>query len=387
MRRQTAKRSSSGDVFLIVVLSLSLLIGLNFDRVQHWWTDLDIRLPQRTERERFADRLLRSDLLSKEQRVAWDSAHRYARLAAPEIVLPHRELLLSDSTFLQAAQAWQFDLPAGRELLLTQKGHSNVFLEIYDRSGKLLTATTPKTDSVVLEVKTGFDERLTVVAQTPPGTALDREFFFHSRASLHFPVAHRDETAIKSFWGDRRDGGRRKHKGNDVFAPKGTPLLAVADGRVTRVRNGGLGGKTVWLRDGEGRPYNYYYAHLDSQLVRPGQRVRRGDTLGTVGNTGNARTTPPHLHFGIYQPGGARDPFPFLKNPDREPPRPRSDFEAGSQRSIDAREPYYLRRRASQREEAILRQLDVGEDVLLLGKAGRFARVRTRRGELGYVAF
>ncbi|MGY8915482.1 MAG: peptidoglycan DD-metalloendopeptidase family protein, partial [Flavobacteriales bacterium] len=57
-----------------------------------------------------------------------------------------------------------------------------------------------------------------------------------------------------------------------------------------------------------------YYAHLDSIIARDGQRVKRGDTLGLVGNTGNARTTPPHLHFGIYGRGtGAINPLSFLK--------------------------------------------------------------------------
>ena len=387
MRRQQAKRSRSGDVFLLLFILTSILIGLNFDRLQSWWKDLDIRLPQRTERERFADRLLREDRLTETRRAAWDSAHRQARLSAPEIVLPHREVLRSDTLFPNTAQAWQLKLPAGRELLISKEDSSQVFLEIYDLRGKLLSATEPEEDSLRVELKSGFDEDLIVVAQVPPGDSLHHEFLFHSRASLRFPVVGKSERAIQSFWGDRRDGGRRKHKGNDVFAPRGTPLVAVADGRVTRVRNGGLGGKTVWLRDGEGRPFNYYYAHLDSQYVRRGQLVRRGDTLGTVGNTGNAHTTPPHLHFGIYQPGGARDPFPFLKDPDRIPPGSRPDVVAGAVRTIDRREPYYLRRRAYRTEEAVVRQLEVGEEVVILGRAGQFVRVRTQRGEIGYVVF
>ena len=68
----------------------------------------------------------------------------------------------------------------------------------------------------------------------------------------------------------------------------------------------------MWLRDRRGR--SFYYAHLDSQLVRRGQRVQPGDTVGLVGNTGNARTTPPHLHFGLYQRGPV-DPYPYLHEP------------------------------------------------------------------------
>jgi hypothetical protein len=68
-----------------------------------------------------------------------------------------------------------------------------------------------------------------------------------------------------------------------------------------------------------GKAYSLYYAHLDEQLVSQGERVAKGDTIGLVGNTGNARTTPPHLHFGIYAAGGAINPLhfvdPALKSP------------------------------------------------------------------------
>lgn len=131
-----------------------------------------------------------------------------------------------------------------------------------------------------------------------------------SGPSLGFPVGHRS-ARVGSFWGDDRDGGRRKHEGIDIFAPKRAPAVAAADGYVTSVGDGGLGGKTVWLRP-EGKNYSLYYAHLDEQLVHVGQYVKKGEVLGLVGNTGNARTTPPHLHFGIYSYGGATDPLPFV---------------------------------------------------------------------------
>jgi murein DD-endopeptidase MepM/ murein hydrolase activator NlpD len=94
--------------------------------------------------------------------------------------------------------------------------------------------------------------------------------------------------------------------------------LAVCDGEIDRVENGGIGGKTVWLYDPELKQ-SVYYAHLNEQLVKEGQRVKAGDLIGRVGNTGNARTTPPHLHFGIYPDGmGAIDPLYFLQ---RQPSR------------------------------------------------------------------
>jgi murein DD-endopeptidase MepM/ murein hydrolase activator NlpD len=134
-----------------------------------------------------------------------------------------------------------------------------------------------------------------------------------------FPVKGRSDQAIGSFWGNERDGGTRRHEGVDIFAPRGTPALAATDGYVTRTGESRLGGLVVWLADAHSSQH-LYYAHLSKQLVRPGQQVRAGDTLGLVGNTGNARTTTPHLHFGIYRSGrGAVDPWPFLHREDPVP--------------------------------------------------------------------
>lgn len=125
------------------------------------------------------------------------------------------------------------------------------------------------------------------------------------------PVSGASNRSIGSFYGADRDGGRRSHEGVDIFAPKGTPVIAPTDGYVNRVGTNKLGGKVVWMRDQE-RGHSYYFAHLDEQLVSSGTRVQQGDTLGLVGNTGNARTTPPHLHFGIYQ-RGSKDPIHYIR--------------------------------------------------------------------------
>ena len=136
-----------------------------------------------------------------------------------------------------------------------------------------------------------------------------------SDPQLAFPV---ENGRIGSFWGDDRDGGARRHEGVDIFAKRGTPALAAADGIVNRVNETNIGGKVVFLRPSN-KDINLYYAHLDEQLVSAGQRVKRGDTIGLVGNTGNAVTTSPHLHFGIYTFGGAIDPVNFIKPSDKKP--------------------------------------------------------------------
>ena len=130
--------------------------------------------------------------------------------------------------------------------------------------------------------------------------------------SLAFPVVG-NKAKAGSFWGDERDGGKRSHEGIDIFAPKLTPAIAAADGFITSVQEGGLGGKTVWMRVRD-KNISLYYAHLDKQLVEAGQKVMKGDTLGLVGNTGNAKYTPSHLHFGIYNYHGPIDPWPFVNN-------------------------------------------------------------------------
>ena len=130
---------------------------------------------------------------------------------------------------------------------------------------------------------------------------------------LQFPVTGHSTRSIQSGFGADRDGGSREHHGVDIFAPRGTPVVASLDALVSRVNTTKLGGKVVWLQPLFGST-RLYYAHLDSQSVEPGQYVFAGEAIGTVGNTGNARTTPPHLHFGVYirNRGGARDPYPFL---------------------------------------------------------------------------
>ena len=141
----------------------------------------------------------------------------------------------------------------------------------------------------------------------------------YTAPSLGFPVAGVADKAIQSFWGDSRAAGARLHQGVDIFAPRLTPVLAVTAGRVSYTGARGLGGKQVWLREGLFNK-SFYYAHLDGIKVTAGSKVSRGDTLGFVGNTGNARTTAPHLHFGIYTGGGAIDPLPFIRRSTRERP-------------------------------------------------------------------
>jgi len=198
--------------------------------------------------------------------------------------------------------------------------------------------------------------------------------------SLGFPVAGYDHSAIRSFWGDWRAGGRI-HQGVDIFAPRGTPVIAATNGTVRSTRPNNLGGKVVWLRDEMGR--SQYYAHLDSHIVSRGDRVQAGDTLGFVGNTGNARTTPPHLHFGITSRGWF-DPLPAL-----DPPSPPAAEFAGDEAAIGSivranADRTRVRMSPAARSTAVA-NLARHTPLSVVAGSGRWYRVSLPDGAMGFV--
>ncbi len=203
---------------------------------------------------------------------------------------------------------------------------------------------------------------------------------------LAFPLEGRDMRTALSLFGVSRDGGRRAHEGIDLFARRGTPVLATSAGTINRVSVTNLGGKVVWLRDPV-RNANIYFAHLDSQAVRNGDRVDVGDTIGFVGNTGNARTTPPHLHFGIYRRGeGAVDPAPFIRPvPRGRPPTISADLHRlGSTMRI--RHDGIRLRLAPNTGSPVIRELTEHTPVHVLAASGDYFRVRLPDDVQGYVA-
>lgn len=203
--------------------------------------------------------------------------------------------------------------------------------------------------------------------------------------ALAFPVEEHDNDAVWSRFGAPRDGGSREHHGVDIFAPRGTPVVAAADAYVRRVDETPVGGKVVWLRDRE-RGQSLYYAHLDSQVVRRGDRVQVGDTVGMVGNTGNARTTPPHLHFGIYARGeGPIDPFPFIRILPSELPGVRADRALTGSWARAASSGTRLRARPETAGE-ILGELEPDRAFRVVAASGEWYRVRFSDGSEGFVA-
>lgn len=115
-------------------------------------------------------------------------------------------------------------------------------------------------------------------------------------------------------WGARRSGGRR-HKGTDVMAACGAPVVAVTDGTIFNLRAGGNAGIMAYLRANNGDVF--FYAHLRGYApgLRNGSRVTVGQKIGTNGNTGNARGGPCHVHFEWHRGGGAAvNPYPLLNS-------------------------------------------------------------------------
>jgi len=201
--------------------------------------------------------------------------------------------------------------------------------------------------------------------------------------ALAFPVDGRDTGSIGSTFGAPREGGRREHHGVDIFAPRHTPVLATSSARVRRVTDWKLGGHVVWLDDQE-RGVRLYFAHLQTQDVEEGMWVEPGDLIGTVGNSGNARTTPPHLHFGVYARGeGPIDPYPFLFRSRRR------------QRPVDVNLDNLGRWIRTKRQTVsilsepsgndAIRELEAYTPLLVWGGAGRRYRVALPDGTVGYV--
>jgi murein DD-endopeptidase MepM/ murein hydrolase activator NlpD len=142
-----------------------------------------------------------------------------------------------------------------------------------------------------------------------------------SSTTLTVPVAGYPRRALADSWGDAREGGARGHEGIDIIAPAGTPVLAAAPGRVEKLFDSARGGTTLYQRSADGR-WLYYYAHLAAYApdIREGARVRAGQPIARVGDTGDAGAGNYHLHFGVermrrgarWWQGEAVNPYPLL---------------------------------------------------------------------------
>ena len=197
-------------------------------------------------------------------------------------------------------------------------------------------------------------------------------------AAVPFPVQVESD-AVGSFFGDPRDAGSRLHEGIDIFAPRSTPVVAVAAGRA-HARTTPRGGNVVWLRTAD---RSYYYAHLEKAAFSGRRSVEAGEVLGYVGNSGNAITTPTHLHFGVYRRGrGAMDPLPRLAARVFEEPPETLEFRP---RHVRTHAGKLNLRAAPDTSSEVLEQLNEGSVVKASAVRGEWLRVTTPWNLSGWI--
>jgi murein DD-endopeptidase MepM/ murein hydrolase activator NlpD len=381
-----SRREPKALALLATGVGLVLLAGCEqVEQIQDSFRDL-------TPHEAYQESLTAAGLAETALGQDWLRASRAAVQSPVPVSAPFEE-----EVFITAeepgAMAYLVTVPRGRRLTaeveLTSAEGTRVFVDLFRVAEDEGDALRPviSTDSLpgtfVHEPWRGGDFILRLQPELLRGGHF--RVRLQLEAQLAFPVDGYSMRAIQSIFGAARDGGRRNHDGVDIFARRGTPVLAAAPGMAYRVDITGLGGKVVWVRDPL-RNFRLYYAHLDSQHVSDGDRIEIGDTLGFVGNTGNARTTPPHLHFGLYRSGeGPVDPIPFLDPPRGTLAELTADLEQLGTwaRLVDDG----IRLRTAPGTVApVLRELPRHTAVRVLGGSGEYFRIRLPDGGEGYVA-
>lgn len=141
-------------------------------------------------------------------------------------------------------------------------------------------------------------------------------------SGMAVPVTGIGRSDLVDTFKQSRGGGSRVHNAMDIMAERGRPVVAAADGKVEKLYySRGGGGITAYVRSLD-RRWMHYYAHLDAYAagLAEGQRIRRGDLIGTVGISGNAKPSGPHLHYALYRmepgerwwQGSPVNPYPLL---------------------------------------------------------------------------
>ena len=299
---------------VLVAALLAVIAALLFwDRARV----VGVLVPGATPHEAYARSLEAAGLADTALGRDWVAAADRA-LRQPESRTPPLEATITHPASAARAYGYRLELRRGRVLHTTLQVESAepalVFIDVFRaaeggdaehvvsaRKGELTVRHEIRRDGIYI---------VRIQPELLRGGAL--RIAHRTTASLTFPVSGRDAAAVGSRFRDPRDGGRREHHGVDIFAPRETAVVAASDGVVTSVGTSRLGGNVVWVWDAA-RDQSHYYAHLSRQAVRIGERIEAGDVIGYVGNTGNARGTPPHLHFGIYAlREGPIDPLPFV---------------------------------------------------------------------------
>ncbi|MEO6284741.1 MAG: M23 family metallopeptidase [Dyadobacter sp.] len=372
---------SFARLVIVVLLAGYMLSSCKPVPVSHWFPV--------TPLEHYEKELYQAKLEKTQAGQTWFRAGETVLNDSVFSIAPYQErFYLGDSI---PAQAIRMKIPEGRKLVITPlrdalDSTSKLFVELYriKTNGKpqrldyltdntfSITYNNEEQDTLLLLLQTGLNQELTV------------SLSLTTLPSLAFPVANHNMSDVISFWGADRDGGIRAHEGVDIRAKRGTPVVAAENGFVTQTCTNNLGGKIVFLSS-MGSPYSLYYAHLDSQLVSVGARVLKGDTLGLVGNTGNAITTAPHLHFGIYSRGsGAVNPLPFINDKkEKIPGLPEKSRWLGT--TVRIKKKANLFSSAQLQESEWITALPAGTVARVVGEMAKGFRIKLENGTIGYI--
>ena len=305
--------------FWLILAILSLFVGFSCSKI----TTPAAIFKKQSPHDAYGQRLKDAGLDRTELGGAWLLAADESVAKALDITVPYKETGYFSADKIQTSTL-VFSLKRGASIhiALSKKPETNchiyIDLMLLNATNQVKTVASADTEGVRLDYEVGQTGKYILRLQPELLRGGEYTLTITNGPSLSYPVAPSGKPHVGSVFGDSRDEGGRKHEGIDIFAPKGTPALAAADGVIVNVADNKLGGKIVLLHP-DGKDYSLYYAHLEVQLVKPGQKVRVNDTVGLIDNTGNAKNTPTHLHFGIYAPEGAVDPLPFVNREIRLP--------------------------------------------------------------------
>lgn len=341
-------------------------------------------------RDKYEEKIKNAGLLETALGKAWVEAGESALRDSISVSLPYKE---EGYFFSDKADAAGFHFAAKRGEIL------NITVEI-----DTIRAFSIFTDLFALEAGSSKPERVdfasdgkkilinykvdkdqSFILRLQPELLKGGRYTLHIKTSpsLSFPVSGKNGKAIGSIFGDRRDNGKRRHEGVDIFAHKGTPVLSASSGLVIRTGEDPLGGKIVLISDL--KDLSFYYAHLDSQLVDAGTYVKEGQPIGLVGNTGNALYTPSHLHFGIYSAGhGAINPLPFINDIRKAPEDPDIDGEpVGGFARVKLQKT--LLRSSMEKGSRIIMPLQRNSVFTIYAAGSNFCRIVLPDGRMGFL--
>lgn len=339
----------------------------------------------RNDHEAYQYSLEQANLIQTALGTDWKESAQKSLSNPIKINAPYEEAFYLNPNSADAL-GYQFEAKRGQKIEIrisaNQIEETQLFMDLYrvEASGVFSHVATGAKSELLL----GFEPRKDAeyVLRFQPELLRGGKFkvTIENVPTLSFPVAGKTARAIQSVWGDVRDGGKRSHEGVDIFAKRGTPVLAPTKGYIRFVGKRGIGGNVVWLYDSE-RGQSLYFAHLNTLIAKKGAYVEPGDTLGTVGNTGNARTTPPHLHFGVYK-NGAVNPFHYLQDPPEKVKPVNSDLELLGEYVRLTRESLL---KEGLKNKVYITTLSSNEVMKVLAMNSHSYRVQLFNGKTGYV--